>query len=550
MNTLARHKTHKAITPDLINARLNAKGFHTQTSIQQLSDPIAKTAMIVTLEQLRPYDSNPRTTKNPAYEEIKESIKARGLDNPPPITRRPGDEFYIIRNGGNTRLEILRELYKETRDEKFNRINCLFHPWDSETSMLVGHLAENEVRGNLSFIEKAVGVRRLKEMYESEGEGKRITQNDLAQRLKGDGFPVSRPHISKMLDTVDCLLPAIPQTLYSGLGKPQIEKLLSLRSGLTKVFKTHGNGKEEDFRDFWISTLSGFDVRPDEFKFNRIEDEMIGRLSERIGYSYKMIQLDLYGIDPGRDGEEQADDDDDLSAPTMVQSTELPVIEKKDSPAEPTVKKKTQHLLMDETQDDGGSGIAPESKAAQRRKKVETDEDLDRSVLNIVGYHKPSARLEDDWIVDGAGGNVNNPKVVRIQSLAAALEIAKWGGNVDFIIKTDDGIGFTIDPNAPANDKVKADTAVFVLSSLLHFFDVASLERREDLYKNLFSGMWSQVLLGGYDIALSGMPPQSVRYCCIPDDVLLTLFRLIRLARQAVRLQMAIDQEEQATLSR
>src|SRR3546814_18093090 len=91
-----------------------------------LSDPIADTPMVVTLDQLRPYDHDPRKKRNPAYEEIKASIRERGLDAAPAITRRPGEDHYIIRNGGNTRLAILRELWSETKDEQFFRISCLF----------------------------------------------------------------------------------------------------------------------------------------------------------------------------------------------------------------------------------------------------------------------------------------------------------------------------------------------------------------------------------------------------------------------------------------
>src|SRR3546814_4247422 len=81
---------------------------------------------------------------------IKASIRERGLDAAPAITRRPGEDHYIIRNGGNTRLAILRELWSETKDEQFFRISCLFRPWPSrgEVVMLTGHLAENELRGD------------------------------------------------------------------------------------------------------------------------------------------------------------------------------------------------------------------------------------------------------------------------------------------------------------------------------------------------------------------------------------------------------------------
>ena len=70
-------------------AKLSADRFkHTGPALAALPDPIADTPMMVMLDQLKPYDLNPRMTHNPLYEEIKASIRARGQDAPPPITRR------------------------------------------------------------------------------------------------------------------------------------------------------------------------------------------------------------------------------------------------------------------------------------------------------------------------------------------------------------------------------------------------------------------------------------------------------------------------------
>jgi ParB family protein of integrating conjugative element (PFGI_1 class) len=109
--------------PRDLAAKLLAERFErTGPVADALSDPIADTPMVVTLDQLRPYELNPRVTRNPIYDEIKASIRERGLDAPPAITRRPGEAHYIIRNGGNTRLAVLRELWSETKDERFFRI--------------------------------------------------------------------------------------------------------------------------------------------------------------------------------------------------------------------------------------------------------------------------------------------------------------------------------------------------------------------------------------------------------------------------------------------
>ncbi len=200
--------------------KLLAAGFERSgPAATALTDPIADTPMVVTLDQLRPYDHDPRMKRNPAYEEIKASIRERGLDAAPTITRRPGEDHYIIRNGGNTRLAILRELWSETKEERFFRISCLFRPWPErgEIVALTGHLAENELRGGLTFIERALGVEKAREFYEQES-GAALSQSELARRLAADGFPVQRSHITRMADAVRYLLPAIPTVLYGGLG--------------------------------------------------------------------------------------------------------------------------------------------------------------------------------------------------------------------------------------------------------------------------------------------------------------------------------------------
>lgn len=173
------------MTPRDMADKLLTAGFQrTGPAATALSDPIADTPMVVTLDQLRPYEHDPRVKRNPAYEEIKASIRERGLDAPPAITRRPGEEHFIIRNGGNTRLAILRELWAETKQERFFRISCLFRPWPErgEIVALTGHLAENELRGGLTFIERALGVEKAREFYEQEI-GRTLTQSELARRL-------------------------------------------------------------------------------------------------------------------------------------------------------------------------------------------------------------------------------------------------------------------------------------------------------------------------------------------------------------------------------
>ncbi|MCJ2999294.1 chromosome partitioning protein ParB [Escherichia coli] len=197
-------------------------------------NPVSEMPMILTLEQLQPNPDNPRQGRNPRYEEIKSSIRARGLDSVPKVTKAPGSEFYIFSDGGNTRYQILSELWQETQDERFFRIHVLFKPWPGRLQCLIGHLAENEIRGELTFLEKAKGISVLRSLYEEE-QGNKLSLRAFARCMTADGLPVSISHISKMEDTVSVLLPYMPRLLEDGLGRHQIEALLSLRSTLKKI---------------------------------------------------------------------------------------------------------------------------------------------------------------------------------------------------------------------------------------------------------------------------------------------------------------------------
>ena len=285
------------MTSQQMAGKLLAAGFERSgPSTSALSDPIADTPMVVTLDQLRPYDHDPRKKRNPAYEDIKASIRERGLDAAPAITRRPGEGHYIIRNGGNTRLAILRELWSETKDERFFRISCLFRPWPSrgEVVMLTGHLAENELRGGLTFIERALGVEKAREFYEQES-GAALSQSELARRLAADGFPVQQSHISRMNDAVRYLLPAIPTVLYGGLGRHQVERLSVMRKACMLAWERYAKGRTlvQDFDDFFQEVLSQFDTQADEFVPQRVQDELIGQMSELLGIDYDVLALDL-----------------------------------------------------------------------------------------------------------------------------------------------------------------------------------------------------------------------------------------------------------------
>lgn len=277
---------------DLANELLAGNFNKTGPNVEQLSDPLVDTPMVVTLDELKPYEHNPRLIRNPLYEEIKASIRQRGLDAPPAITRRPGAAHYIIRNGGNTRLSILNELWKETKNAQFFRIHCLFRPWQSEIIALTGHLAENELHGKLLYIERALAVEKLQEIYEKEL-NQPFSQRQLARQLSADGYPIEQADVSRMKATVQYLLPVIPNVLYGGMSSRQTRKILGLRKSANDIWDnlvaTKAQNHTQTFDDVFNGVLSTLDDPGKEFDFATLNDQLTAYIAQIFDCSYVYI---------------------------------------------------------------------------------------------------------------------------------------------------------------------------------------------------------------------------------------------------------------------
>lgn len=254
----------------------------------------------VSLEQIQPFSLNPRVTRNPGYDVLKASILARGLDNPPVLTRRPGDEKYMLASGGNTRLAILNELWQETQDERYHRVCWPFRPWpetlspqQGEVQCLIGHLAESDLHNGLMFIERAEGVLHLRDLYLEAGI-ECPTQLALAEQLTRDGYPVSQSQISRMLQTVDWLLPCIPNALYGGLTRKVIDRLLALRSAAEQVWaKLMPLERQPEFTDLFSTALATFNGEPEAVVPQLVQDELLGEMSCRSGMSWNTLLAEL-----------------------------------------------------------------------------------------------------------------------------------------------------------------------------------------------------------------------------------------------------------------
>ena len=308
MNNLFIAKNKKQQSQlDAIAKGLNVQPISNQSPSYQETTatyyPVQSQYITVTLDKLRPYEHNPRKTRNPNFEIIKESIRRRGLDHKPNITQRPGEPYYIIADGGNTRIQALKELFTETQDQRFWSIECLYKPWkgesadsvEAELDLLIGHLIENDTRADLTFIEKALGIQQAKEYYEKKL-GKTLSSRELSSELENDGYIIHQSNVSKMERCINFLYPYIPDVLFNGLGHAPIDKLLAIRNNALAIWQNYQFEMEVTFDEIWGHSLTRCnDDQPFHVKTfqDYLIDEMSSMLGDRVSYEVLYLEIDL-----------------------------------------------------------------------------------------------------------------------------------------------------------------------------------------------------------------------------------------------------------------
>lgn len=554
-----------------IKEKLLQPGFETKApTAERMSDPIVDTPMLLSLDEVLPYDTNPRTTRNPKYDEIKQSIRQRGLDTPPPITRKPGEDKYRIRNGGNTRLAILNELHRETGDEKFFKFHCLFRPWDAvrgEIISLTGHLAENDLQGQLKFIERAVGVDKARELYEAES-GQTLSQRELARRLAADGYPVSQPHISRMQDTIRYLLPAVPTLLYSGLGFDRVTKLLGLRKCALASWVRFYNedGRNLEFDSIFHEVLALFEGDAEEFLLSRFQDELVDQLKKPLGLTYENVLLAIT----------QSQDELRRSTPVIelpIAPLVIPIGDQKSPPetlanphgtptvpsninsidrTQPPIEPKPQVILPPAPEDQqarlDGHIVSPVTTSArvlkvkQQLAAIEGEELPDFNANALVAIPVQAGGLHpisDLWYIER---EIDTPDQLRRHVAQLAQEIVDSVNAPGEIQIIQGGIGFSYrHPEQEAEVTPTAQRTLLLLQSMSGSMALVLnlIQQKPELQVDAladfeFAAGLGQLLLG-QPTTQDQHPNDTGR---LSDGALVKLFRIVRLARRLIDLEI------------
>ena len=201
------------------------------------------------------YERNPRHEPNAKYDELKESIRVRGLESMLWVTKRPGSQRYVLAKGGKTRLEILKELALED-PKKWAKLTFRECPYENEADIIVAHFVENLGRADMCFWDTARGLMDMRDILEKET-GKPVVSRKFAVKLKAKGIV----DINK--DTI--VLAEYAVGYLNGLGDwkkhlagDQVHRTYRPQlTALQELLKLHKGGDNDQFKQLSNSAIEG-----------------------------------------------------------------------------------------------------------------------------------------------------------------------------------------------------------------------------------------------------------------------------------------------------
>lgn len=211
----------------------------------------------VAIDKIIPFCDGPRLVRNPKWDHIKAAIRSSGgLTAPLSVTRRPGEDVYVCHQGGNTRLLILQELFRETKDLRFATTCVHIVPFDNDFNLAVLHDRENTCRGNLAYIEEAWSKYRLFDIYASNASSKVTVKRFIKDMASEHGIRLTVEAFSRMRYTVEVLYQHVPICLVHGrMSLRAVRRLVSVRSALKKAWRSRELGPDKAFDEAFYGLL-------------------------------------------------------------------------------------------------------------------------------------------------------------------------------------------------------------------------------------------------------------------------------------------------------
>ncbi len=325
-------------------------------------------------------------------------------------------------------------------------------------------------------------------------------------------------------------------------------------------------------------TLAIFDSSPDEFIFDRFQDELIDQMKRPLGLRYDQILLEI------TNGQQEQRRGTLVDLPAPAAPPEIPPVGQESPAASTTGQAQSQSpaagLQTSKTNSLPGNSSTPPTPPLPVQQQQLTDEEraellaghivspvstkiqqTRQRLAALEGEHLPVFEetalqaipvqvgglhpITDLWYIERS---IDTPEILRQHIADLAEEIALHVGAPGEIVRIQGGVGYTY--REPNEDHEITDSALHLMTLLqavsgqvqvvLNTHDQQTC--RDALGEFQFSAGLAQLLLG--QPTTSDQPSSQADR--LNDEALVKLFRIIRLARRLVDLELPPAASEQA----
>ena len=272
----------------------------------------------LSIDDIKPFNLNPRRSPNPRYADIKDSIFNDGLMHPPNVTRRSSSEPWIIADGGNTRLEILQELRDEAvaagntaNIARFSKIVCRKKTWTSERKTIGFHVSENDLRGGMLFIDKAIAFSDILDDAFPDTDWRELTQSEKASAVCDSGWFIRQDHVSRYQqvleykDTLSRYLNRQGKPGQRAVGRSEFGWVIALHKKYLSIAKaSHASDMSSIATDIITNTWRDILALHDSETLNTppsqrlLKRDMNTKLSQKLSIPVEDIEAIIFDINP------------------------------------------------------------------------------------------------------------------------------------------------------------------------------------------------------------------------------------------------------------
>ena len=227
------------------------------------------------------------------YERLYQSIKEDGVQQPFVVARPPESEHYVLIAGGNTRLEIVRQLHEESGESLFSDINCVVVSWPGICTAKISHLVTNDLLNKASFIERAKAILKFIDGNSDLPIDHTTSDREVSKFFTDHGFPLYRTTYAAMRYAVHFLNDYLPLSLASSFSTLDVKHIQRLEDRLKNDWVVEGK-TESEFNKLFVEIAQSCDHEDLDYETFRdlLTEQVIAALQDVEESSVNTVPLE------------------------------------------------------------------------------------------------------------------------------------------------------------------------------------------------------------------------------------------------------------------